>query len=173
LDAWSPRWHFRFLAQVVVITSALLHSYYPINKPFGQRRQLMANDPINPAHYNGTACAEIGEVLSGNSYQVLKYNWRLGKKDNPVIEVGKSIWYLDREIKLARLGFVPMPPAPDHQFFHNRLRGVSTFVNMVGWMLISWNQFGDKECLHVLRQELIKHRSELELAGTEQHSMEI
>lgn len=67
----------------------------------------MADDPINPKHYAGTACAQIGERLTGNSYQVLKYNWRLGKKDTATIEVGKSIWYLDREIELAYAGWRP------------------------------------------------------------------
>lgn len=57
----------------------------------------MANDPVNPAHYAGRACADIGERLSANGYQILKYCWRLGKKDTAVIELGKAAWYADSE----------------------------------------------------------------------------
>lgn len=55
------------------------------------------DDPVNPKHYGGTACAEIGERLTANCYQVLKYCWRLGEKDDPCIELGKAIWYAERE----------------------------------------------------------------------------
>lgn len=58
------------------------------------------DDPVNPKHYNGTECAEIGELLTANAYQTLKYCWRLGEKDDPVIELGKAIWYWKREIDL-------------------------------------------------------------------------
>lgn len=58
------------------------------------------DDPVNPKHYNGTECAEIGELLTPNAYQTLKYCWRLGEKDDPVIELGKAIWYWKREMAL-------------------------------------------------------------------------
>lgn len=60
-----------------------------------------ADDPINPKHYDGTECAQIGERLTANCYQVLKYVWRLGEKDDPCIELGKALWYLEREINLG------------------------------------------------------------------------
>jgi hypothetical protein len=59
------------------------------------------DDPVNPRHYGGDECAQIGERLTPNAYQVLKYIWRLGEKDDPCIELGKSLWYLDREINLG------------------------------------------------------------------------
>lgn len=61
----------------------------------------MRDDPVNPKHYGGTACAEIGERLTANCYQVLKYCWRLGEKDDPKIELGKAIWYAKREQALG------------------------------------------------------------------------
>ena len=124
----------------------------------------MADDPINPKHYAGTACAEIGERLSGNSYQVLKYNWRLGKKDAASVEVGKSIWYLDREIELYYAGwrppsslFGPVSAAlalPDDAWFMERLAGQDDHVHAVALNLINWNRYADRDCLHVLRVEL-------------------
>lgn len=68
----------------------------------------VAADPINPKHYAGRACADIGERLSANGYQVLKYVWRLGKKDDPCVEIGKSIWYGESELALISL---PIPAA--------------------------------------------------------------
>lgn len=114
------------------------------------------NDPINPAHYAGTACAEIGERLSGNSYQVLKYNWRLGKKDAAHIEVGKSIWYLDREIELGRGGWRYLCDMPTHDFFIYRLIGVDEHVFSVAHSLINWCRYGDVETLVYLRATLSK-----------------
>lgn len=58
---------------------------------------VIQDDPVNPKHYAGRACADIGEHLSANSYQVLKYCWRLGKKDEALVELGKALWYLDSE----------------------------------------------------------------------------
>lgn len=113
------------------------------------------NDPINPAHYAGTACAQIGERLTANSYQVLKYNWRLGKKDEPVIEVRKSLRYLDREILLAGEGFEPQVVLPEDEFFDDLLRGVDNNVHCIAWMLIWWNRYGDKEQLVHLREAIV------------------
>lgn len=115
------------------------------------------DDPINPKHYGGTACAEIGELLSANSYQVLKYNWRLGEKDSPCVEIGKSIWYLDRELALIAEGntFVPgNDRLPDHTFFDLRLEGRSEHTVKVARSLISWNRYGNPETLKLLRRVL-------------------
>lgn len=133
------------------------------------------SDPINPAHYNGTACAEIGERLSANSYQVLKYNWRNGKKDDPIIEIGKSIWYLDREIKLARESesILPHEHLPSADFFEYRLIGAPAFLYAVAHALINWNRYGDVETLLHLRNDLIAERARLELEINNQNAMEI
>lgn len=136
------------------------------------------SDPINPAHYDGTACAQIGERLTGNSYQVLKYNWRLGKKDDPVIELGKSIWYLDREIKMAEEGLRPAPALgvvslPDDMWFQRLLAGVDEHVEMVAWALILWNKHGDIETLRHLRESIVRARAGEEAQRTGQHAMEI
>jgi len=131
------------------------------------------SDPINPAHYNGTACAQIGERLTANAYQVLKYNWRLGKKDDPVIEVGKSIWYLDREIALGRQGFRCFQDIPSDTFFLDLLRGVDNFVYSVAIALINWCRYNDVETLVHLRQSLIEKRAELEAEATGQGTMKL
>lgn len=116
----------------------------------------VADDPINPAHYAGTLCAQIGERLTGNSYQTLKYNWRLGKKDTATVEVGKSIWYLDREIELAYAGWRPSNGLilPPDDWFYARYKDQSDYVQAVAINLINWNRHGDRDCLHVLRVEL-------------------
>lgn len=75
---------------------------HPVPIEQGYEPEVTSDDPINPKHYAGTACAEIGERLSANAYQMLKYVWRLGRKDEPCQEIGKAIWYWKREIELFR-----------------------------------------------------------------------
>jgi hypothetical protein len=122
------------------------------------------DDPINPKHYGGTACAEIGELLTANSYQVLKYNWRLGEKDDPCIEIGKSLWYLDREIALAEgnNSFFPgIEALPNYVFFDARLAGRPEHVRNVARALISWNRHGDIASLRSLRKLLQRRLDDL------------
>ncbi len=110
------------------------------------------DDPINPPHYAGTACAEIGELLTANSFQVLRYNWRLGKKDEAKQELGKSIWYIDREIALTPA----LTPRllPDHCWFDERLRHADPHAANVARILISWNRYGSAASLIGLRKIL-------------------
>jgi hypothetical protein len=113
------------------------------------------DDPINPKHYNGTACAEIGERLTGNSYQVLKYNWRLGEKGPATVDLGKALWYLDREIALAEIGFVPSRMGlPDYHWFDKRICQAGDHAKSVARILISWNRYGNVESLKGLRKNL-------------------
>lgn len=147
------------------------------------------SDPINPAHYNGKACAHIGQHLTGNGYQILKYNWRLGKKDDVLQEMGKSIWYLDEEIALAASGWrapvsLMWPMAfpvgwsrndvfPPDEFFSDLLIGQDEFVKAIVWLLIGWTKLGDIDNLHTLRAVLISHRAKLETERTGQTTMEV
>ena len=131
------------------------------------------NDPINPAHYNGTACAQIGERLTANSYQVLKYNWRLGRKDDPIIETGKSIWYLDREINLAKAGFRCLLDIPSDDFFLELLKGQDNFVFNVAISLIEWCRHNDARHLTRLREIIVYKRAELEDSATGQTTMAV
>jgi hypothetical protein len=55
-------------------------------------------DPINPAYYAGTACAEVIEHMPTNVGFATKYAWRFGEKDNGSQESKKAIWYLSREV---------------------------------------------------------------------------
>jgi hypothetical protein len=88
------------------------HAGLPSIGEVGEPFEPVKDDPINPRHYGGTACAEIGERLTANCYQVLKYCWRLGEKDDPVQELGKAIWYAAREKLLGPArsrGSAPLP----------------------------------------------------------------
>ena len=75
-------------------------------------------DPVNhPAHYetNGPACAgcgriiqciEVREDMTANLSDALKYLWRCGDKDgaDPIQDLHKSIFYIEREIKRLKRG---------------------------------------------------------------------
>lgn len=110
----------------------------------------MSNDLINPKHYGGAACAEIGERLTANSYQILKYNWRLGKKDDPVIEIGKAQWYLKREIVIRREIF--WMTIPDNDWFFQRYKSESDYVQSICVNLINWSRDCDRDYLDAIER---------------------
>lgn len=120
------------------------------------------DDPVNHRHYAGTACAEIGELLTANSYQVLKYVWRLGEKDDPIIELGKAIWYCKREIAMIGQPHRSMVPLVK-DFLIKRLEGKSPLTRSVAMNLWNWT-FSDAEesvlwVLNALENELESRRA--------------
>lgn len=63
----------------------------------------MTKELVNhPAHYNqhpsGVECIDVIENMCCNVAFATKHIWRLGKKDHPLVDTGKAIWYLKREI---------------------------------------------------------------------------
>lgn len=67
-------------------------------------------DPVfKPKHYNihpgkcvcgkTIECVEITEWMSFNLGNATKYIWRCGKKGDPIEDLQKAKWYIDREIK--------------------------------------------------------------------------
>lgn len=64
------------------------------------------SDAINPTHYrahpSGVECIAICEHFNFSLGNAIKYIWRSGlKSDNPIEDLKKARWYIDREI--ARL----------------------------------------------------------------------
>lgn len=67
-------------------------------------------DLINPSHYKSDNGIEAIDAIraalgkEGLTYflrgQVLKYNWRLGKKDAPLQEAKKAKWYADKLVEV-------------------------------------------------------------------------
>lgn len=117
------------------------------------------DDPVNPKHYGGTACAEIGERLTANCYQVLKYCWRLGEKDDPKIELGKAIWYARREeilgLPRSRERGATALPGMNQAFVIERTRD-NRWRRQIALML--WDMcygFGTREHWESLASELI------------------
>lgn len=62
------------------------------------------HDPVNyPKHYtdhpSGIECISVAEVFTFSLGCVIKYVWRAGlKTDNPIEDLKKARWYLEREI---------------------------------------------------------------------------
>lgn len=55
----------------------------------------------HPDHYNqiqGVECIEVVEQMSFNLGNAVKYIWRCGHKGDPVEDLCKAVWYLQREI---------------------------------------------------------------------------
>lgn len=65
------------------------------------------SDHTNPDHYlqhpSNVECIRIAEGFNFNLGNVVKYVWRAGlKHDDPVRDLEKARWYIDREIKRVR-----------------------------------------------------------------------
>lgn len=63
-------------------------------------------DVTNPPHYtshkSGVECIDITEHMSFNLGNVVKYVWRAGLKGDPLEDLQKAKWYIEREIKRTR-----------------------------------------------------------------------
>lgn len=63
------------------------------------------NDSVNhPKHYtshpSGIECIQITEHMGFNLGNAVKYIWRADlKSDNPVQDLQKAVWYLNRQIE--------------------------------------------------------------------------
>lgn len=63
----------------------------------------MANDLVNhPSHYNsrvpGIEAIDVTEHFNFNLGNAIKYIWRADDKGNPIQDLQKAVWYLNREI---------------------------------------------------------------------------
>lgn len=61
------------------------------------------DDPVHhPDHYtshpSGVECIQITEHFSFGVGNAIKYLWRAGLKENPIQDLEKAKWYLEREI---------------------------------------------------------------------------
>jgi hypothetical protein len=61
------------------------------------------NDPVNhPKHYtshpSGVECIQITEHMGFNLGNALKYIWRADLKEDPIEDLEKARWYVDREL---------------------------------------------------------------------------
>lgn len=62
------------------------------------------NDTVNhPAHYtahpSGIECIEVTEHMSFNVGNAVKYLWRADLKGDPIEDLRKAAWYVQREIE--------------------------------------------------------------------------
>ena len=66
---------------------------------------LASNEDIvnHPPHYtqhpSGVECIDITEHFNFCMGNAVKYIWRADQKDNPIEDLRKARWYLDREIE--------------------------------------------------------------------------
>jgi len=63
----------------------------------------MADVVNHPAHYtehpSGVECIQVTEHMNFCIGNAVKYLWRADMKGNPVEDLKKARWYIDREIK--------------------------------------------------------------------------
>ena len=69
----------------------------------------MDHDPVDhPEHYcrhpSGVECIQVTEHMNFCTGNAMKYLWRAGWKDDPIEDLKKARWYIDREIdRLGRI----------------------------------------------------------------------
>lgn len=67
------------------------------------------NDKVNhPQHYNqinGVECIDVIEQMPFNTGNAMKYLWRYLDKGEPITDLEKAKWYIDREITRLREEF--------------------------------------------------------------------
>jgi hypothetical protein len=60
-------------------------------------------DPVNPDHYrrhpSGIEAIDITEHMGFCLGNAMKYIWRADLKANPIEDLKKAVWYLEREIQ--------------------------------------------------------------------------
>lgn len=119
-----------------------------------------SDDPINPNHYGGRECADIGERLSANGYQILKYCWRLGKKDDPCQELDKALWYGESEAALLKRGHRYTAPnvtgiKDPAAFLEDRITHQPQFTQNIARML--WTGYSQRQ-LQAIIETIKEHR---------------
>lgn len=62
------------------------------------------SDPVNhPPHYkshpSGIECIEITEHMNFCLGSAVKYLWRADHKEDPIQDLQKAMWYIQREIE--------------------------------------------------------------------------
>ncbi len=62
------------------------------------------SDAVNhPKHYNshpsGVECITVAEHMGFNLGNAMKYIWRADEKHDPVEDLKKAVWYINREIE--------------------------------------------------------------------------
>jgi hypothetical protein len=75
-----------------------------------QDAEAAMSDVVNhPSHYNshpsGVECITVTEHMNFNLGNAVKYIWRVGlKSDDPLTDLEKARWYVDREIARLKKG---------------------------------------------------------------------
>jgi hypothetical protein len=79
--------------------------FCPVSEHLTPVADKIAHPPHYLAHPSGVECIQITEHMNFCLGNAVKYIWRAGlKSDDPVEDLKKAIWYLNREIE--RLGKV-------------------------------------------------------------------
>lgn len=67
------------------------------DKPTG--RDMVNHPPHYNEHPSGVECIQIVEHMNFCRGNAVKYIWRAGEKGDPIEDLKKARWYIDREIE--------------------------------------------------------------------------
>lgn len=70
----------------------------------------VCKDPINPLHYrehpSGVECITITQHENFCIGNAIKYLWRRNRKENPIQDLKKAVWYIQQEIARLEIEFL-------------------------------------------------------------------
>ena len=69
-------------------------------------KNLIDHPPHYKSHPSGVECIQITEHMNFCLGNAMKYIWRAGRKDDPVADLMKAAWYIEREIGRLEMGSV-------------------------------------------------------------------
>ncbi|QXM18592.1 protein of unknown function DUF3310 [Acinetobacter phage Phab24] len=115
-------------------------------KPYVEKQDKPVDDVVNkPKHYtsdeSGVECIDITKNMSFVYGNVLKYCWRVGKKDDDVQELSKALWYSEFGINNHIPIFISETSLEDEKNIHKVLK----FSKGWKYVLLNAIYWNDKE----------------------------
>jgi Protein of unknwon function (DUF3310) len=62
-------------------------------------KDVVNHPPHYTAHPSGVECIQVTEHMNFCVGNAIKYLWRSDLKDNPIEDLKKAVWYVNREIE--------------------------------------------------------------------------
>lgn len=69
------------------------------DRPIPSSTDMVNHPPHYTGHPSGVECIQIVEHMNFCRGNAVKYIWRAGEKGDPVEDLKKARWYIDREIE--------------------------------------------------------------------------
>ena len=98
---------------------------------------LVNHPPHYTEHPSGIECIQVTEHMNFCLGNAIKYIWRAGAKGNPIEDLEKARWYIDRELRRLENGQIEEGRQGEDMVVHDGDRwvpgGITTLSNGSAW----------------------------------------